>query len=102
MPTTQEKTTSVQLRRFNTDEYHRLAEAGILRPGEHVELLDGVIYEKHTNGRKRRFSVEEYYKMARGGVLKPDEKLELIEGRIYEEPDVHTVRRRRARGVRRA
>ncbi len=30
-------------RRFTTEEYHRLAEVGVLREGDRVELLDGVI-----------------------------------------------------------
>jgi Uma2 family endonuclease len=33
-------------RAFSVEEFHRLAEAGILRPDEHVELLDGMIVER--------------------------------------------------------
>ncbi|HTE83669.1 MAG TPA: hypothetical protein VK821_02980 [Dehalococcoidia bacterium] len=31
-------------RRFSADEYHRMADAGILGPEERVELLEGDIY----------------------------------------------------------
>lgn len=68
-------------RRFNVDEYHRLAYAGILKPDEHIELLDGKMYLKYL-GEERRFNVFEYYEMARAGILKPHERLELIDGEV--------------------
>ena len=34
-----------QRRRITVDEYHRMADVGILGPEEHVELLDGVIIQ---------------------------------------------------------
>jgi Uma2 family endonuclease len=37
-------------RRFNVDEYYRMAEAGILGPDERVELLGGEIYEMAPMG----------------------------------------------------
>lgn len=37
-------------RRFRVQEYHRLAEAGILNEDERVELLEGVIYEMSPQG----------------------------------------------------
>jgi Uma2 family endonuclease len=39
-----------KLRAFTVEEYHRLAEAGILRPEERVELLDGAIVEMSPIG----------------------------------------------------
>ena len=33
------------VRRFTVEEYHRMAETGILKPDERVELLGGVIHE---------------------------------------------------------
>jgi Uma2 family endonuclease len=35
--------TTVATRRFSVEEYHRMAEAGILKPDDRVELLDGDI-----------------------------------------------------------
>ncbi len=35
--------TVVATRRFSVEEYHRMAEVGILKPGDRVELLDGDI-----------------------------------------------------------
>lgn len=71
-------------RLFNVDEYHRLAEVGILRPDERLELLEGVIYLKYGGpDDHRRFHVDEYYRMAEAGILQPDERVELIDGEIY-------------------
>jgi Uma2 family endonuclease len=39
-----------KLRAFTVEEYHRLAEVGILRPEERVELLDGAIVEMSPIG----------------------------------------------------
>jgi Uma2 family endonuclease len=39
-----------KLREFTVEEYHRLAEVGVLRPEERVELLDGVIVEMSPIG----------------------------------------------------
>ena len=33
------------LRRFTSNEFYRLGEAGIIGPDERVELVDGLIYE---------------------------------------------------------
>ncbi len=78
--------------RFNVKQYYALAEAGILRPDEHVELLDGRITNKWPvpgqpcppdDLQDRLFTVDEYYTMAEAGILAPDERVELLDGRIY-------------------
>ena len=49
--------------RFNVDEYHRLAEVGILHEGERVELLDGVIVEMMPFGPSHSGSVNRLIRM---------------------------------------
>lgn len=41
----------ISQRPFTVAEYHRLAEVGILRPDERVELIRGVIRQKHPRSR---------------------------------------------------
>jgi Uma2 family endonuclease len=45
-------------RRFTTDEYHRMAEAGVLGPDDRVELLDGEIVEMSPIGIPHASSVD--------------------------------------------
>ncbi len=75
-------TTQTKPRRFNVDEYYAMAEAGILTEDDHVELLDGEIFEKYTNGERRLFDVDEYYAMAEAGILSDDDRVELLDGEI--------------------
>jgi Uma2 family endonuclease len=44
MPTTAERPTVPQQRRFSVDDYYRMAEGGVFGPEDRVELLDGRIY----------------------------------------------------------
>ncbi len=69
-------------RRFNVDEYYAMGEAGILTEDDHVELLDGEIFEKYTNGKRRLFDVDEYYALAKAGILSEDDRVELLDGEI--------------------
>jgi Uma2 family endonuclease len=43
-------TLAVDIRRWTREDYERLAEKGFFRPGERVELVDGVIYEMTPQG----------------------------------------------------
>lgn len=70
-------------RLFNVDEYYKMAEIGVLRPEEHVELLAGEIFEKFPPT-LRLFTADEYEKMVEAGILEEDEHVELISGRILE------------------
>ena len=71
----------IPTRLFNVDEYYAMADAGILVEGEHVELIEGRLYNKYE-GKPRLFIIEEYYAMAEAGILAPDERVELIDGEI--------------------
>ena len=44
--------------RFTRDDYHRMANAGVFRPGVRVELIDGEIIEMHPIGRRHRGTVD--------------------------------------------
>jgi Uma2 family endonuclease len=70
-------------RPFSVDEYHRLADIGILGPEERLELIDGQIVRMFTDGQPRRWTVEEYHRAAEAGVFGPEERLELINGEVY-------------------
>lgn len=48
---------SVGLRRFTVDEYHRMGQAGVLEPGERVELIRGVIREMTPKGKRHVMAV---------------------------------------------
>jgi Uma2 family endonuclease len=39
-------------RTFTVDEYHRMAEAGVIGPDERVELIRGVIRQMSPKGRR--------------------------------------------------
>lgn len=93
--------------RFNVDEYHRMREFGVLKPGDRVELLEGLIFDMtdrvadeggvilsreskamdavpHSWMPFHRFSVEEYYRMAEIGLFAADARVELIEGEVID------------------
>ena len=80
---TTERKTSLPIRRFNVDEYYKMAEIGILPWGGGYELIDGIVCLK-GHGTPRRFTVDEYYKMAEAGILSHDERVELVNGEIAE------------------
>jgi Uma2 family endonuclease len=50
--------TELQRRRFTADEYHRMAEAGVLRDDDRVELLDGEIVEMTPIGSRHAACVD--------------------------------------------
>lgn len=50
--------TELQRRRFTTDEYHGMAEAGVLRTDDRVELVDGEIVEMTPIGSRHAACVD--------------------------------------------
>ena len=89
--------TALPIRRFNVDEYYKMAEIGILPWGGGYELIEGVVTLK-GHGTPRRFTVDEYYKMAEAGILDWDERVELLNGEIIE---MSPIGSRHARSVNR-
>lgn len=68
-------------RRFTVAEYMRMAEVGLLREDERVELIWGEIVEREE-GKRRLFSVGDYLCLAESGILPESERIELIRGEI--------------------
>jgi Uma2 family endonuclease len=48
----------VSLRKFTIEEYHKLGDAGILRPNDRVELIDGLLIEMAAIGPEHQFILE--------------------------------------------
>jgi len=44
-------------RLFTRDDYYAMAQAGILKPDERVELIEGVIYRMHPAGNRRALCI---------------------------------------------
>jgi len=57
-------------RRFTVDEYYRMAEAGILRPEERVELLNGEIFRMSPIGSRHAATVDIFTEWLVAGVGK--------------------------------
>ncbi len=82
---------NVATRLFNADEYYKMAEAGILKSGERLELIGGKITLQRAEGAtQRKFTVDEYYKMAEVGLLNEDDRVELIDGEIIQMSPIGT------------
>jgi Uma2 family endonuclease len=70
-------------RLFDVHEYHRMGEIGILHEDDHVELIEGELYNSKT-GEKRLFDVHEYHRMIEAGIIREGSRVQLIEGEVLE------------------
>ena len=78
---------TVQLSRklFTVEQYHKLADIGIIKETDRVELINGVIINKYPVNNKitrKLFTTEEYHKLAEIGIIKETDRVELINGDI--------------------
>ena len=86
------------LRRFTVDEYRRMADAGVFRPGERVELIDGEIVEMAPIGRRHANCVNNLTRLliTRLGdraIVSPQNSIR-ISMRSEPQPDLTVLRRR--------
>lgn len=86
------------LRRFTVDEYHRMADAGVFRPDERVELIDGEIVEMAPIGRRHANCVNNLTRLliTRLGdraIVSPQNSIQ-ISRRSEPQPDLTVLRRR--------
>lgn len=70
-------------RLFDVHEYHRMGEIGILHEDDHVELIEGELYNSKT-GEERLFDVHEYRRMIEAGIIREGSRVQLIEGEVLE------------------
>lgn len=68
-------------KKFNRQEYYRLAEIGILKHSERVELIEGIIFNKYTSTH-RLFTQEEFETLKDVGLIKQSENVALINGEL--------------------
>ena len=68
-------------RKFTVDEFYRLAEIGVLRQSERLELIDGEIIEHHADAEPepRCFTLDEYAIMAAAGLIHDGDRIALVE-----------------------
>jgi len=79
-------------RSFTVDDYHKMADVGVLDEDSPVELLDGDIVEMHVHEPVPsvsgspwpiwRFTVDEFHRLLEAGILVEDDRVELIDGEI--------------------
>jgi Uma2 family endonuclease len=86
-------TETLEQRRFTVEEYHRIGEAGVLAPGERVELIRGVIREMSPKRRKHVVAATKllavFFKALEGRAsVYPEAPLELADLDSEPEPDV--------------
>jgi Uma2 family endonuclease len=86
----------IDQRRFTVEEYHRMAEMGILRPDERVELIRGVVRRMSPKNRAHVVAATRLYQhlvgalAGRAAVFKED-PLKLIRLDSEPEPDILAI-----------
>jgi Uma2 family endonuclease len=85
-------------RLFTVDEYHRMAEAGVFRPDERVELIDGEIVEMSPIGRRHANCVNNLNRLlvtrlGERAIVSPQNPVQ-ISVRSEPQPDLAVLRRR--------
>jgi Uma2 family endonuclease len=83
-------------RLFTVDEYYKMAEVGILRPDERVQLIEGVIVQMPPIGPRHAFNVDRLADLIRDNVgdrarVRSQNPVRLASG-AEPEPDVAVVR----------
>ena len=99
LPVTDDATVEVaepSVRLFTVDEYYRMAEVGILRPDERVELIEGVIVQMPPIGPDHAGSVDSLNELL-GDRLRPRARVRVqnplhLDGMAEPEPDLALVR----------
>lgn len=89
---------TVTTRRFNVEEYHRMAEAGVLHPAERVELIEGEIVQMAAIGSRHAECVDRLTRLfVRGiedqGTVRVQNPVRLSD-HSEAEPDIALVRHR--------
>jgi Uma2 family endonuclease len=73
----------IRRRLFDVEEYHRMGEVGILNEDDHIELMEGRLFDSKT-GYERPFDAREYHLMIETGIIREGARVELVEGEIVE------------------
>ena len=74
------------LYRLSVKQYHEMIKSGILKNGDPVELLEGLLFLKHPPAGAAqeeelyRLSVKQYHEMIPAGILEDGSPVELLEG----------------------
>lgn len=78
------------LYRLSVKQYHQMSKAGILKDGDPVELLEGLLFLKHPpagaseEDELYRLSVQQYHDMIRASILEEGAPVELLEGLLVQ------------------
>lgn len=77
------------LYRLSVEQYHQMISAGVFSDADHVELLQGLLYEKWPKSSSPsddfyRVTVPQYHQMIAAGVLSSDDRVELLQGLLLQ------------------
>jgi Uma2 family endonuclease len=88
-----EQVGQIHQRRFTVEEYHRMAETGILRPDERVELIHGVVHSMSPKNRAHVVKTTRLYQrlvtaLAGRAAVFQEAPLKLVQLDSEPEPDI--------------